>query len=263
VLSTRDKVLSTADKANISGGKVLSINEKTEANGGTLASDVYERLRQDILRGELPPGQKLRSEQLRDRYTVGNSPIREALNRLSSDGLVVREDQKGFHVAKVSRTELEELVRTRCWLEEIGLRQSMASHGTAKGTQWEEELVLAFHRLSRVPRSSNERTFSANPEWEVLHRAFHAALISACGSRWLEIFCTQLSDQADRYRQFAVTASYPKRNELDEHKGIFDAIIEGNPDEAVKRLHNHYQYTAKIIMNSDSEFLADDTLTSD
>lgn len=235
----------------------MSINERTDANGGTLASDVYERLRHDILCGELPPGQKLRSEHLRDRYSVGNSPIREALNRLSSDGLVVREDQKGFHVANVSRVELEELVRTRCWLEEIGLRQSMALRGSKEGTAWEEKLVLAFHRLSRVPRSSNERTFSANPEWEVLHRAFHAALISGCGSRWLEVFCTQLSDQADRYRQFAVAASYPKRNELDEHKGIFDAIIEGDVDEAVKRLHNHYRYTAEIIMNSDSELLAD------
>jgi GntR family transcriptional regulator, carbon starvation induced regulator len=235
----------------------LTINERPDANGGTLASDVYERLRLDILRGELPPGEKLRSEQLRDRYSVGNSPIREALNRLSSDGLVVREDQKGFHVASVSRSELEELVRTRCWLDEIGLRQSMALRGTDKGTRWEETLVLAFHRMSRVPRSSDERTYSANPEWEGLHRAFHAALIGASGSRWLEGFCTQLSDQADRYRQFAVAASYPRRNELDEHKAVFEAAIDGDADEAVKRLHSHYHRTAEIIMNSDSEFLSE------
>jgi len=67
---------------------------------GTLASSVYDRLRGDILSGSLPPGEKLRTEALRSRYEVGNSPIREALNRLSADGLVTREDQKGFRVAR-------------------------------------------------------------------------------------------------------------------------------------------------------------------
>jgi len=232
----------------------VETNERRDANGATLASDVYGRLRHDILSGVLPPGEKLRVEFMRDRYSVGNSPIREALNRLSSDGLVMREDQKGFHVASVSRSELEELVRTRCWLEEIALRESIA-HG---GTEWEENLVLAFHRMSRVPRSSKERTYSANPEWEGLHQAFHAALIGAARSRWLDGFCTQLRDQADRYRQFAVAASYPRRNELDEHRAIFDAAIDGDSDAAIRHLHAHYQRTADIIQNSESEFLAGD-----
>lgn len=230
----------------------METNEQRDAASGTLASDVYDRMRHDILSGILSPGEKLRVEFMRDRYSVGNSPIREALNRLSSDGLVVREDQKGFHVASVSRTELEELVRTRCWLEEIALRESMA-HG---GTAWEENLVLAFHRLSRVPRSSRERTYSANPEWEALHQGFHAALIGAARSRWLDGFCTQLRDQADRYRQFAVAASYPNRNELDEHRAIFEAAIDGNSDAAVRHLHAHYQRTADIILKSESELLA-------
>jgi GntR family transcriptional regulator, carbon starvation induced regulator len=231
-----------------------STNAFQDANGATLASDVYSRLRYDILSGVLPPGEKLRVEYMRDRYSVGNSPIREALNRLSSDGLVVREDQKGFHVATVSRADLEELVRTRCQLEEIALRDSIARGGAA----WEENLVLAFHRLSRVPRSSNERTYSANPEWEILHRAFHTALLSASGSRWLDGFCSQLRDEADRYRQFAVAASYPRRNELEEHKAIFEAAIDGDADEAVRCLHAHYRQTTNVILNSDSEFLTAD-----
>lgn len=227
------------------------MNERRDANGATLASDVYSRLRHDILSGVLSPGEKLRVELMRDRYSVGNSPVREALNRLSSDGLVVREDQKGFHVASVSRDELEELVRTRCWLEEIALRESIA-HG---GTAWEENLVLAFHRLSRVPRSAQERTYSANPDWESHHQAFHKALIGAARSRWLDGFCLQLRDQANRYRQFAVAASYPNRNELDEHRAIFEAAIDGNSDAAVRHLHAHYQRTADIILKSESELL--------
>jgi GntR family carbon starvation induced transcriptional regulator len=174
-------------------------------------------LRGDILRGVLAPGAKLRTESLRERYGVGNSPIREALNRLSVDGLVTREDQKGFRVATVSRADLEELIKTRCWLEEIALRESIARGGEA----WEEAVVLAFHRLSRARRSA-----------------------------WLLQYCAQLNDQADRYRQLAIGVAYPGRNELSEHVAIKDAALAGDADAAVAALRAHYERTAGIIRDS-------------
>ncbi len=219
---------------------------KPEGAAGTLASSVYDMMRQDILKGDLPPGEKLRVEYLRDRYGVGASPIREALNRLSVDGVVMRVDQKGFRVATVSVAELDELIKTRCWLEETAIRESIAAGDDA----WEERLVLAFHRLSKAPRSAEQITYAINPDWEVLHRAFHLALIGACGSRWLISYCEQLNDLADRYRQLAVRVTYPRRNELDEHKAIMDAAVNRDPDRAVAVLMDHYRRTAEIIRDS-------------
>ena len=219
---------------------------KPEGAAGTLASSVYDMMRQDILKGDLPPGEKLRVEYLRDRYGVGASPIREALNRLSVDGVVMRVDQKGFRVATVSVAELDELIKTRCWLEETAIRESIASGDDA----WEERLVLAFHRLSKAPRSAEQITYAINPDWEVLHRAFHLALIAACGSRWLISYCEQLNDLADRYRQLAVRVTYPRRNELDEHKAIMDAAVNRDSDRAVEVLMDHYRRTAEIIRDS-------------
>ena len=71
-----------------------------QANGGnsTQASTVYDRLQEDILTGRLEPGRKLRLKELIDEYHTGNSPLREALNRLSSNGMVVREENRGFRV---------------------------------------------------------------------------------------------------------------------------------------------------------------------
>ena len=215
---------------------------------GTLASSVYNRLREDILSGELLPGKKLRTEFLRERYQVGNSPVREALNRLSSDGLVMREDQKGFRVQSVGRTDLLELVKTRCLIEEVALRESIKKGGD----DWEEGVVLAYHRLSKVPRSLNETKYSFNAEWERLHRAFHVSLISACGSRWILGYCKQLRDQADRYRQLAVRFVYPKRKELDEHAAIMQAVIKRDSEKATELLCTHYDKTADIIADSDS-----------
>ncbi|MEO8442629.1 MAG: GntR family transcriptional regulator, partial [Betaproteobacteria bacterium] len=97
----------------------------------TLASTVYDRLRTDILAGELKPGHKLRIEFLGKRYRTGHIPLREALNRLSSDGLVERRDQRGFLVAPVSAADLRELTKTRCLVEGAALRESLAARSAA------------------------------------------------------------------------------------------------------------------------------------
>ena len=91
----------------------------------TLASSVYSTLKGDIITGKLKPGHKLRLQVLKKDYNVGNSPLREALNRLSANGMVMREENKGFKVSTASAEELQELVRTRCWLEETALRESI------------------------------------------------------------------------------------------------------------------------------------------
>ena len=220
----------------------------------TVASSVYDQIRLDILTGNLRPGDKLRSEFLRGRYKAGISPVREALNRLASERLVCREDQRGFHVAGVSKAGLVELTKTRCWLEEIALRQSIEQGDEA----WEEQIVLAFHRLSRTPRSSDEATYAFNPKWERLHRNFHDAVIASCDSHWLLGFCAQLVDQADRYRQLAAAVSYPKRNERDEHQALMEAALDRDADSAVAIQCAHIRKTADIVLDANLSFLPDE-----
>src|SRR3984893_18960689 len=108
---------------------------------------IYEQLRREIIQGALLPGEKLRIEALRTRYNVGGTPLREAMNRLSTEGLVAQSEQRGFRVTPVSADDLLELTRTRCWVNEVALRESIARGGR----DWEEQVLLALHRLSRVP----------------------------------------------------------------------------------------------------------------
>jgi DNA-binding GntR family transcriptional regulator len=216
-----------------------------EMETGTLASTVYEQLRRDIVSARLPPGEKLRIDALRARYGVGGSPMREALNRLSTEGLVWQQDQKGFRVAPVSEQELEELTRTRCWINEIALRDSI-EHGDAI---WEETSVLTFHRLSRIQTRLDDG--SINPEWERQHRAFHTALISACRSRWMLNFAEMLFDCADRYRHLSgkVTRRAP-RDVVGEHRAILDAAIDRKADQAVALLKAHVSKTTELVQGS-------------
>ena len=218
----------------------------------TLATNLYDLIRADLLAGRFDPGSKLAIEAVATRYASGQTPVREALNRLTSEGLVERRDQRGFAVAGVSDTDLIEITRTRCWLEEIALRKSIES----RTPEWEEQLVLAHHRLARTPRSLSMSKFENNPAWEPLHRAFHEALIGNCGSRWLIGFCEQLADQLYRYRQLSVKRVYPKRHEHDEHQKIVDASIAGDVDTAVALLQSHYQRTADMIRSAPDLFAA-------
>jgi DNA-binding GntR family transcriptional regulator len=209
----------------------------------TRATNLYDQLRGDLLGGALEPGSKLAIEALADRYATSATPLREALNRLISDGLVERREQRGFVVAGVTAEDLAEITKTRCWLEEIALRESIAAHSTT----WEESLVLAHHRLAKTPRSLSDQTFEDNPEWEPLHRAFHRALIGGCGSRWLLAFCDQLADQHHRYRRLSAPRAFVKRKVKSEHLQLMEAALEGRAEDAVALLKAHFERTAKFI----------------
>jgi DNA-binding GntR family transcriptional regulator len=216
-------------------------------NGGeTLASLVYERLLEDILKGKLEPGLKLRLQVLKKDYDVGNSPLREALNRLSENGMVIREENKGFRVAPTSIEELEELIRTRCWLEEVALRESVKNGDE----EWEERVVLAFHRLSRVSTANNDPEFYTSSDWEQRHREYHLAVLSACNSEILLGYCTQLHEKTLRYRNLAAVVEYRERHELEEHRALQEAILNRDADLAVNLLNKHFQVTADIVISS-------------
>ena len=210
--------------------------------GQTRASSVYDRLRRDLLAGQLAPGRRLTARFLMERYEAGQTPLREALNRLASDGLVVFQDQRGFAVADVSAAELTELNETRCWVEEIALRRSIAAATAA----WEETLLVLCHRLLRTARPAG--AYAEDPAWEQVHRSFHRALLAGCGSQPLLAFCDQLADQLYRYRQLAIRKSFPGRNVDAEHQAILAAVLRKDADGAVAVLHAHYRSTADVIL---------------
>lgn len=203
----------------------------SESNqSATLASTVFERLREDILEGHFQPGEKLRISALEERYEVGTSPIREALNRLMSISLVQQVDRRGFRVLSMGADDLVELNRTRCWVNEIVIRESI-THGDSV---WEEAIVLAYHRLWRCQMLLPDG--HVNREWELLHRRFHASLIAACPSRWMRDFHEVLFDRADWARRASARRIDQDRS-IAEHGAIKDAVLSRNPVMAIHLLN--------------------------
>lgn len=210
---------------------------------GTLASNAYQLIRQEVVTARLLPGEKLNISKLCAKYEIGLSPMREALNRLSRDGLVVQADRQGFRVSTVGADQLAELTRTRCWLNEIGLRESII-HGD---DAWEEGVVLACHRLSRLSNKHEESGPDRGEEWYVAHRAYHASLISACRSSHLIGYCEVLFDYAERYRHISRFVPRPGAPST-EHKEIMEAAVARDVDLAPRLLVDHFQRTADHVM---------------
>jgi DNA-binding GntR family transcriptional regulator len=229
----------------------IDVPTKGADSPATRATSIYERLKSDILSAALEPGRKLQLRFLMEHYDAGQTPLREALNRLTTEELVIGKEQRGFFVKPISLEELGELTKTRCWVEGLALRESMANANAA----WEEALLVAHHRLERAPRSLNPDRFDSNPEWERLHRAFHACLIDGCGSRPLIGFCEQLADRLNRYRALSSRKAFRVRKVSQEHADILKAVLDHDIEDAVRLLQRHYGQTA--------DFIREDLVSSD
>ena len=208
----------------------------------TAAGLAYTRLRGDILRGVLVPSERLRVNDVAERYGCGAIPTREALNRLAAEHLVIHSQQRGFAVAPISESDLSDLTRARSMLVGAAMREAVL-HGDAA---WEERVLLAYHRLSKVPRYLSLAPRTPNPAYDVPHREFHSALISGCGSHWVVSMCERLFDHAARYRNLSRKLAVAPRE--DEHQKIVDAAIGRRVEETVALSKRHVEITADIIL---------------
>ena len=228
--------------------------DKAATQPRTVTLAMYERLRSDILNGVFKPGERLRMDTLRDAYGTSASPLREGLARLVAGGFVGQFDQRGFRVADVSLEDLDELTRTRSWIHEVGLRESIA-HGDSA---WEERVVVAYHWLSRTPSRPQQTPFDPHWErgeagvlWHERHRAFHSALLSGCRSKLIVTFSETLFDSAARYYPIAMTSSGFGSRDLDaEHQAIVQAVLSRDLGAAVRLLDEHINLTKDYLMDA-------------
>jgi len=195
----------------------------------------YLSMRDMILTGALPAGEKIKIEALRKLLDTGASPVREALSLLTSDMLVERIDQRGFRAAPASPENFAEILKLRCVLEDMALRQSIEN----ATPEWEEHLVLAHHHMNRAAHTQG---------FEEAHKTFHMTLLSNANSPMMERYCGQLYDLNIRYRNLAASgATYQSRDISAEHKEIFEAAVRRDTDAASAALLSHYRITGDYL----------------
>lgn len=211
----------------------------------TVSEQVYRMLRSDIVWGKLEPGSPLKSDELRRKYEVGISPLREALSRLATERLVTSAGQRGFRVAPIDEDSIVDISETRLIIECAALNRSIE----LGDVDWETRVVASHHALSRVPVPTSQ-----GPEaevWTARHRDFHTSLLSACGSEWLMYLAALFFDQAERFRIVrAIKANHSNsgRDPAKEHQAIVDAALNRDARRAERALRKHYQTTTDFVL---------------
>ena len=228
----------------------MSVSEMDVESVGDAA---YRAVRNDIIFARLKPGERLRLEPIRRKYGVSVTTLREILNRLTSEGFVTAEGQRGFEVTAVSDADLEELADLRILLECHALRQSFEQGDL----DWEGHVVAAHHKLQVLERQMMGGDESVRTAWKRADWEFHHALIRACGSRQLLQAHGAVFDKYLRYQMLTLTF----RGEIAarEHRQLAHAALTRDAAAATDILAHHilggvqHSIAARAAERSDSK----------
>jgi len=191
-----------------------------------------QRLRSAIFEGRFAPGDRLVISTLAEQLGVSATPLREALRRLSSEGLVELRAHGSARVATVDLHEATEIYELRRILEPMALERAVAKGGA----EYRDGVDRAWHRLAR------RRVASASD-----HAAFHRALLVGCDSAWLLRLATMLSDKAG----LMIAVSLPGRpadyDTADAHLRLRDLAVAGDGNEAALELARHLDGTIAAL----------------
>lgn len=216
----------------------------------TLVEVAYLALRGDIIKGAYTPSSKLKVEHLKDVYQVSGGTLREALALLVADSLVYAEGQKGFFVSPMSIKDFKEITQLRVTLEIQALTESI-QNGDDK---WEADVMAAYHRLAlaekKLALEDIEQRNALFSLWEERNAEFHAALVSACKSKWLLQFIGILYHQSERYRSLGIKFGTNLKRDLHaEHEALKDAALERNISRCSSILAEHINITFELFEN--------------
>lgn len=202
-----------------------------------MQEDVLAALRARLTFGHYTPGQKMKPEALRAEFNCSATTLREALFRLSTEGLVEFRDQRGFRVPELSESLRHELTHLRILLETEGGILSVRLGDVS----WEAQLSAAHHKLTHIETRVRSDTDQAGlvPIWSAAELEFHQTLISACGSDALKRTHAQIYHQ---FRQQIITEQrqfgYFPQN-VKQHKAILNAALDRDEDGLREAINDH------------------------
>ncbi len=188
-----------------------------------VTDDVYEAIRDRILRGELGPGHVLRQEELSGAMGVSRTPVREALMRLVSDGYVDRLHRRGFRVAGDSISELAALYPILAALETLACRTALPRVDAAH-----------IRKLSQVNRAIARAVERGDARDAIgLNQQFHRLLYELCDNRRLIRLLDELSADVMRLEIWSFASETDRVETIGNHEAIIKALKEGAFDEVL------------------------------
>jgi DNA-binding GntR family transcriptional regulator len=198
------------------------------------ADVIYDALRDAIIRGEIAEGEALRQDSIAQMFNVSRIPVREAMQRLEAQGLVISERYKGVVVASLSHEQITEIFQFRALVEP-------------------KVIAMAVPRMSESSLDMAQKycdAFGAETDpkrWGDLNRQFHTCLYRDCGKPYFLSVVDKTSDLVERYVRLVLYLSEGMRNAVAEHQAILDACKARNPELAAALTRSHIE-TASVTL---------------
>lgn len=206
--------------------------------GERTADVVARRLAQAILSGDLPPGTRLREQNLAKSFSVSRTPVREALILLSASGLAHLEPNRGATVLQLTAADVSEVYHLRAVLES-------ESAALAAGRITPEVTVLLFKicdRMSELREAPASEQLAADTE-------FHYTIAEASGSSRLHALVRQVSAIPVAYRSAIAYTGADMGEAERQHRGIAGAIRRQDHGEARRLMRSHVEWAGRLAVD--------------
>ncbi len=188
------------------------------APAGRLTDRAYHAIKQDILVCELPPGADVTERGLGERYGLGKAPLREALIRLTHEGLLHAIPRSGYRITPITIQDVEDIFALRLLLEPAAARQAA---GRIDETLLEELNALCRAGYTPGDRASESRFLRAN-------RHFHVAIADASGNRRLARLLGNLLEETERLFHLGLAVRDRTEEMQHEHADLVAALVGGD-----------------------------------
>ena len=218
------------------------------AAGGSLREQVYQQLRDEILNGRVSPRERLTEPKLSKAFDVSRTPVREALSRLLSDGLVERTDF-GYAVVVPSLASLRDLYELRITLELRGVARAI------ENPQVHHDRALLGDELARWQELRDDVP-DPDPSFVVLDEGFHRALSQASGNAQLTDALVVVNQKIRAVRMHDFVEDERITATIAEHIEILELVLGERLGEALTALHQHVGESLEVVMQRASHAMA-------
>lgn len=211
-----------------------------------LGGRVYKVLANSIVSGKVTSGSQLRPDVIARQLDVSTTPVREAMHRLESDGLLVKVPYQGWHVREFTEKEVRELYEFRAALERFSIRVA-CKRITPQDVRWMHKHQLA----GKAALKSNDME-----EYRVYNRDFHRAILRIAGNSYLKSAMAQVALQSEMLSAKTINISGRPLKAVEEHARLIDLMEHRRMGEAEEAIELHIMTALEAILYLSSRTFA-------
>lgn len=206
----------------------------------SLGQHVFESLKSAIIRGDMPPGNRLVESRIADVLGISRTPVREAIHKLEREGLLKKLPHGGFFVVNLTREDIEETFGIRSVLESYAARLATIKH-REEDIQPLENIIDEFQNC--IDNGKIHRLLEINTE-------FHDSLYSLSRSPKLIKMINDLREQIYRYRKIILKMENMAKISNEDHKAILKAMKKRDTDRVEKLVKAHILRGQRVVLKA-------------